>query len=115
MNALRIVTLLLLALCAAACGSRREDARTRSLDGPAATVAGTVLDAANGAPLAGVRIEGPHDTRAVSGRDGRFELTGLQAGTSGELVVRLSGERTVRRPLRKLSPGTLEVVIHVPR
>jgi hypothetical protein len=106
------------AICCAvpACGSQRDDLRSNaSTQGRDARVVGTVLDAASGEPLGGVRVKGPHGTSAVSARDGRFELRGLHEGDAGELVAELSGGETHRQPLRELSAGTIEVVMHVRR
>ena len=55
-------SLLLLLGCACAC-SRRS-----SRPGAEAVVAGTVVDAASGAPVPDVPLEGPQGARAVSGR-----------------------------------------------
>lgn len=81
----------------------------------AALVTGTALDAASGELLAGVRIEGPRGTRAVSGPKGRFTLEGLVAGDAGEVVGRLDDGRTGRLRLRPLGPGRLEVVLRLER
>lgn len=117
MNARHSARLLVLAaglLLACACGSRRDELRSGARGAPALVV-GTVLDAATGEPLGGVRVRGPHGTSAVSARDGRFELRGLHEGDSGELQAELSGGATHRQVLRTLAPGPIEVVIHVRR
>ena len=110
-----VLPLLLSTALGASCarGGTHDDARASSSAAPA-VVAGTVLDAATGEPLAGVRIEGPHGTRAVSARDGRFELSGLRAGEEGDLVAKGEGRPTHVRRLRPLAEGRLEIVIHLP-
>jgi hypothetical protein len=106
----RLAACLLLALvCACACG--RRDARA----GESAVVVGTVLDAATGTPLSGVRLEGPNGTSATSERDGRFELEGLHAGDRGELVARTDDGRRGSVTLRPLAKGRIEVVVHLYR
>jgi hypothetical protein len=107
---IRVAACLLLAL-ACACACSRRDARA----GEEALVVGTVLDAATGAPLAGVRVEGPNGTSAVSESDGRFELEGLHAGDRGEVVAKTDDGRTGSVTLRALSKGRLEVVVHLHR
>ncbi|MEA2193300.1 MAG: extracellular elastinolytic metalloproteinase, partial [Solirubrobacteraceae bacterium] len=62
-----------------------EDFQMAPLQGtPAATVRGRAVDDQTGAPLAGVRISlatYPSERSAVTGPDGRYELTGLAAGS----------------------------------
>jgi hypothetical protein len=101
---------------ASACGSHRDEVRSNApARGAEAVVVGTVLDASTGEPLGGLRVRGPRGTSAVSARDGHFELRGLREGESGELVIELPGGATQRQLLRDLSPGSIEVVIHVRR
>jgi hypothetical protein len=110
--ALTLALSLLLALalaCACACSGRSSRA------GADATVVGTVLDVRNGAPVSGVRLEGPQGARAVSKDDGRFEMTGLRAGDSGEIVGRSDDGRTGSLILQSLPAGRLEVVLYLRR
>lgn len=99
------VSLLLALTCACAC-SRRSDR-----PGPEASVVGTVLDAATGAPVQGIRLEGPKGSRSISGRDGRFEMDGLRAGDEGEILARAGDGRSGSVTLRPLGAGRLEVVV----
>jgi hypothetical protein len=80
-----------------------------------ATVVGTVLDAATREPLAGVDVRGPHDSRATSDAAGRFRLESLHAGEAGEVVARSDDGLEARVALRPLSPGELEIVLHLRR
>jgi hypothetical protein len=107
--ALTLAAALVLALaCACACsGSNRP--------GPEAIVVGTVLDATTGAAVPDVRLEGPHESRAVSGGDGRFELGGLRAGDAGEIVARAGDGRGGSVTLQPLPAGKLEVVVFLRR
>jgi len=77
----------------------------------AAVITGTVVDARTGAPVAGVPVEGPGGGKAVSDASGRFTLSGLPVGSSGELVARAEDGAEARNPLRPLRAGTLEVVL----
>jgi hypothetical protein len=86
-----------------------------SRPGAEAIVAGTVLDAASGAAVAEVPLEGPQGAHATSGRDGRFEMSGLREGDSGEVRARASDGRTGSVTLRPLRPGRLEVVVNLYR
>ena len=105
------------ALLPCACGtSAKEQPRSQTPAAPRGPVVirGTTLDAATGAPLAGVEIEGPGGLTAVSGPDGRFELRGLEAGRGGVLLARTpDGERTATNRIRRLREGALEVVLHL--
>ena len=110
--ALTLAASLLLALalaCACACSGGADR------PGPEATVVGTVLDARNGNPVAGVRLEGPRGIRAVSKDDGRFEMTGLRAGDQGEISARADDGRTGSVVLQPLPAGRLEVVLYLRR
>jgi hypothetical protein len=110
--AITLAASLLLALalaCACACSGRSNRA------GPDATVVGSVLDVRNGAPVGGVRLEGPHGARATSKEDGRFEMTGLRAGDAGEIVGRADDGRTGSLVLQPLPAGRLEVVLYLRR
>lgn len=82
--------------------------------GAPASVVGTALDATTGKALAKVRIEAPGGQTATSDKDGRFELKGLAAGTSGTLRATLADGRSAQVSLRPLAAGsTLEVVLHL--
>jgi len=108
--ALALAVALLLALaCACACSGRSNR------PGPEAIVVGSVLDAATGAPVKDVRLEGPQGARAVSGGDGRFEMGGLRAGDEGELVARAGDGRGGSLTLQPLPAGRLEVVVYLRR
>jgi hypothetical protein len=111
-----------LLVLAPACGASGENGRPRGAPeqdaerrGAPARVTGTALDARTGVVLAGVRVEGPHGARAVSGRDGRFELLGLRQGDGGEVVGRLDDGRQGRVTLRPLSAERLEIVLRLAR
>ncbi len=76
-----------------------------------ARVRGSVLDAATGERLAGVEIHAG-DVRAVSGADGRFEMT-LPAGWNGSVTGAAGDGRLARLELLPLRPGVLEVVLRL--
>lgn len=105
-----------LAVCLAAavdgCSTGVHDA-ARTAQTAEAIVRGTVLDAASGEALGGIHVDGPHDTHAVSDRNGRFELDGLHAGDEGLVVAKTPDGRTGSVKLRKLEAGALEVVLNV--
>lgn len=98
---------------AAACSNPSQEARRQ--ESGAALVTGTVVDAATGERVEGVRIDGPHDTHCVSGTGGRFELGGLHVGDEGELAARTNDGRKGHLTLRPLREGTLEVVVSLSR
>jgi hypothetical protein len=107
---MNLVASILIALtCACACSGR--SARR----GAEAVVAGTILDAATGAPVPDIRVEGPQGACAISGRDGRFEMAGLRAGDEGEILARAGDGRRGGVTLRPLAPGRLEVVLQLYR
>jgi hypothetical protein len=102
------LSLVLALACACACSGK-------SRPGEEAVVVGTVIDAASGQPAAGIRIEGPEGCHAVSDERGRFEIEGLRAGDSGELVAKAPDGRRGGVTLRPLGPGRLEVVVQLYR
>jgi hypothetical protein len=103
------VAMLLALACACACSGRSNR------PGSEAIVVGTVLDVATGNPVSGVRLEGPHESRADSGDDGRFEMGGLRAGDTGEIVAHASDGRSGSITLQPLPAGRLEVVVYLRR
>lgn len=117
-------TALLLALVALLSCCRSDEGRASSSSpssawsnaaarpGEPAVVAGTVVDASTGEPVAGAVVRGPNDARAKTDSKGRFTLEGLAAGAEGELVGESDGRRGTLR-LRPLRPGRLEVVLHL--
>ena len=108
-----------LALLATACGSSPEvegaaketSAVAHDTSGAAPVVVGTAIEASSGEPLAGVRIEGPGGSQAVSDADGRFVLRGLVVGMEGELRGTAAGGLVGVNRLRPLKAGELEVVL----
>jgi hypothetical protein len=120
----RSLPALVLLLSLGACGT--DSAERAASSAPAATaspltaraavITGTVVDARTGAPVAGVPVEGPGGAQAVSDASvsdasGRFTLSGLPVGVTGELVARSEDGAEARNPLRALRAGTLEVVL----
>ena len=115
----RSLPALILLLCLGACGT--DSAERAASSAPAATaspltaraavITGTVVDARTGAPVAGVPVEGPGGAQAVSDASGRFTLSGLPVGVTGELVARSEDGAEARNRLRALRAGTLEVVL----
>ncbi|MBI5363753.1 MAG: carboxypeptidase regulatory-like domain-containing protein [Planctomycetes bacterium] len=89
-----------------------ENASTTAANGPA-RVAGTLLDAATGAPAPDVTVTGPHGRTARSDARGRFALDGLRVGDEGEVTARAGDGRSASVHLRPLKSGTLEVVLHL--
>jgi hypothetical protein len=97
-----------------ACNGTHESS-SLGTSGEQATVHGTVVDAATGEPLSGIKITGPHGTKCVSGAGGRFALEGLHAGDSGEIAASASDGRVATLALRPLRAGDLEVVLRLAR
>ena len=96
-------------LIACACCAKRGASSAAGARDAAPVVVGTVIDAATGEPVSGARVEGPEKKHAKTGRDGRFEITGL-------LTVKLDDGRVGHVHLRHLVPGPpLEVVLQVSR
>jgi len=103
------LTLVLALACACACSGGK------SRPGEEAVVVGSVIDAATGLPVSGIRLEGPEKTHAVSDERGRFQLEGLRAGDAGEVVAKAPDGRKGSVTLRPLAPGRLEVVVQLYR
>jgi len=115
------------ALVLASCGSSGEPSRSSvrsTLDGRSSRglteavvgeveVHGTTLDARTGDLLAGVRIEGPGGSQAVSDRHGRFELHGLQVGDSGAVRGKLQDGRVAGVTLQPLTEARIELVLRL--
>jgi hypothetical protein len=80
-----------------------------------AVIVGTVVDAANGKPVADARVEGPGGRSTRSDERGRFELTGFSIGTTGEVKASTSDGRAATVTLRRLSAERLEIVLHLKR
>ena len=99
----------LVSICACACSGDKDR------PGEEATVVGTVIDAATGKAAPGIKLEGPAGCSATSDDTGRFEMEGLRAGDSGELVAKAPDGRRGVVTLRPLAPGRLEVVVQLYR
>ena len=84
-----------------------------SQEGAGCVVKGGVVDVQDGEPLVGVRVEGPSGARAVSDPRGRFTLSGLEEGTSGDLRAWRSDGWEAKVPLRPLEAGPLEVTLRL--
>jgi hypothetical protein len=111
-----LLVLVALAPLAACCArDPRSGGAARGVHGSdePVVVTGTVRDAATGEPVAGARVQGPHDVKATTDDQGRFTLKGLHVGDEGEVVVTTSDRRQGSVTLRKLRGGTLEVVVHL--
>ena len=80
-----------------------------------AVVRGTTLEAATRTPLAGVQVQGPQGSSAVSDQHGRFTLRGLRVGATGELTAKSKDGLEARNPLQPLQNEVLEVVMHLRR
>lgn len=78
-----------------------------------ASVSGTVLDAQSGEPISGAVVTGPEGAKARSDKQGRFLLSGLAVGTDGTIAARAADGRKASVPLRPLSEGRLEIVLHL--
>ncbi len=81
----------------------------------AATISGTVVDAATGEPVAGVTVRGPGGAAASTDARGRFTLSGLPVGAEGELIAEAEDGARAENRLRPLRAGVLEVVVHLRR
>lgn len=95
----------------AACGS--DGVHAAGGKDSRARIVGTVIDAATGAPVANVKVEGPEGRKARSDAQGRFELEDLEVGTQGEVKATADDGRKARITLRRLAPGRLEVVLQL--
>lgn len=113
-----------LALAAALAGACGTDGAERASGGPggasaesarAATISGTVVDAATGTPVAGVTLRGPAGSQATSDPQGRFILPDLPVGAEGDLIAEGKDGAQARNRLRPLRAGVLEVVVHLRR
>jgi hypothetical protein len=80
-----------------------------------AVIVGTVVDAANGKPVADARVEGPGGRSTRSDERGRFELSGFEIGTTGEVKASTSDGRKAVNTLRRLSAERLEIVLYLKR
>jgi hypothetical protein len=77
-------------------------------------VVGMALDARNGEPLGGVRIEGPDGARTVSKQNGRFALEGLAPGIRARITGSLEDGRRAERSVGPLGQGQrLEIVLRL--
>lgn len=105
----QVAVLVLAALVACS----RPAASTTDRDLTVPIVSGTVVDARTGEPLSSVTVHGPADHDAKTDSDGRFEMTGLALGATGDLTVKLDDGRTASVHLRPLRKGRVEVVLHL--
>jgi hypothetical protein len=108
----------ILAVLLGACDGRRDGApstRASEIADGSAEISGTALDAATGTPIADVEIAGPRGARATSDAAGRFLLTGLETGDTGQVSARAADGRTASVALRPLRHERLEVVLHLRR
>ncbi len=100
----------------APCPSCGDVSEREAVEAGLCIVQGGVVDARDGAPLGGVRVEylGPaqEGVHATTDEDGRFALEGLPAGTVGELRATLDG-RASSIELQPLRAGHLNVVLHL--
>ena len=106
-------------VCVGACSDRGAGSApagsgsSTAPSGDRASVAGTVLDASSGEPVAGARVRAPSGAEATTDAQGRFLIEGLEPGLSGELKARSEDGREASSPLRPLRAGRLEVVLHL--
>ena len=105
----------LAASCRGPAGADEDSGRSAATAGvgPGPVVTGTVVDARTGKPVAGALVRGPDGVEAKSDARGRFVLSGLAPGASGELVATAESGRSGRNVLRPLAAGPLEVVLYV--
>ena len=104
----------LAACCADERGSARSGSASSAADAPM-TIAGTLLDAASGEPVANVTVRGPRSSTSRSDERGRFELRGLAVGDEGDVNAEASDGRKASLRVRPLRGGTLEVVLNLVR
>ena len=111
--AMRAVLALALVPFAPACG---EVSEREAVEAGLCIVQGSVVDARDGAPLAGVRVDyvgaAQDGVSATTDEDGRFSLEGLPGGATGELRATLL-ERSSSIELQPLRAGHLNVVLHL--
>lgn len=80
---------------------RHEGVTGQRAEQAAAAIAGIVVDAATGAPLAGAHIAVVGTARGtLTGEDGRFRIDGFEDGSEVLLEITRLGYRTVRRTVR---------------
>lgn len=79
------------------------------------TLKGTVVDAATGEVLSGVEVEIlENTTTAETNEDGKFEITGLQAGESYTLSIEHDGYEDFEKSITaEEAQGALEVDIEL--
>jgi hypothetical protein len=104
---LAAATFTALACCAHHGSTQTEKSASESV------LTGTCVDAATGERLSGVKVEAPGGKSAVSGRDGRFEIRGLNAAQGGIVAASSTDGRQASVPLRPMSAGTVEVVLRL--
>jgi hypothetical protein len=123
---MRHLCLLLLSLVAVTCGCESNDRNREGAPGAAQSapfvsrqgppvLVGTTIDASTGRPLGGVTLTLPDGTTGASDANGRFQLTGMEPGLSGELVARHESGLEGRNRLLPLAGGRLEVVVRLRR
>jgi hypothetical protein len=112
----------LLCVLAAACGSTGKDTSTgvvtapggEAVQGPKASVHGTVLDATSGVAVGGALVELEDGTSVETDPEGRFRVLGLAPGTEGPLRASHPDHGGARVTLRPLPAGSdLEVVLYL--
>ena len=101
-------------------GAERGPARSSgpapfvSREGPP-VITGVAIDAATGKPLPDVLLSLPDGTTARSGKDGRFELRGMEVGLSGVLRAEHASGLEGENQLLPLAGGRLDVVVRLRR
>ena len=113
---MKIGAILCAALLCAPCPSCGDVSEREAVEAGLCIVQGSVVDARDGAPLGGVRVDYLGDAResvhATTDDEGRFALDGLPAGAGGELRATLEG-RSTSIELQPLRAGHLNVVLHL--
>ena len=113
MSGRRVASAALLGFALAFSAGCGDETLAKEVDAELAAITGFTLEAATGEPLAGVTIEGPRDTRAMSDAAGRFSLDGLEVGESGILRAHHSDGLVGELPFTALEAGAREVVFHL--
>ncbi|MEY2745666.1 MAG: CarboxypepD reg-like domain [Planctomycetota bacterium] len=113
---MKIHSILLAAALLSPCPACGDVSERAAVEAGLCIVQGSVVDARDGAPLAGARVDYVGAARegvgATTDEEGRFSLEGLPAGATGQLRATLEGRESAIE-LQALRAGHLNVVLHL--